>query len=150
MLHVIDRKVMKTFTTSLILASSICSGTLFALAQPSDTERVRQAIDSHCGDTWCEGDYSYNFRKVVFDNLENTTSVHFTMGFSEALKLSRDDSSSFKATLLRQSFQVSCEIRGFSGAGQVLQQQGELDRSFYRSMNDCIATLEGKLRNLLK
>lgn len=117
-----------------------------AQSAPSPEEKVRKAIDDICGDTWCEGDYQYSFRKVSFDSKTNQTTVDFFM----TPYLSEEpiaDEATFASTLVSPSFAVRCVVKGYSDAKLILTQQGDLNWDFYTAFGDCVNSLE---KNLVK
>ncbi len=118
---------------------------LFAAAlvnTPADTSTILKAIDNICGDTWCEGDYSFRFHKVTLDTARNSTRVVFTMSIQDPSEI---DSS---AVILKQKFDVSCNVAGYSSFATIMQTNDQLNWDFYTSLTDCIQKLEGRLSKI--
>lgn len=113
---------------------------------PSPEERVRKAIDDICGDTWCEGDYQFDFKTVSFDKDGNQTQVDFTMTpYSSEQAISNEEK--FSSVLVSPSFQVRCIVKGYSDASLILEENNSLNWDFYRALTDCVNSLE---QNLVK
>lgn len=111
-----------------------------ALAYPQpETTTILKAIDNICGDTWCEGDYSFRFHKVNLDTARNSTRVLFTMSLNYPTEV---DSST---VILKQRFDVSCDVTGYSSFATIMQNNEQLNWDFYSSLTDCIQKLEGRL-----
>lgn len=111
-----------------------------ALTTPqAETATILKAIDNICGDTWCEGDYSFRFQKVTLDTAKNSTRVLFTMSIAYPTEI---DSS---AIILKQKFDVSCDVAGYSTFAAIMDRNDQLNWDFYTSLTDCIQKLEGRL-----
>jgi hypothetical protein len=111
-----------------------------ALMNPqAENASILKAIDNICGDTWCEGDYSYRFDKVILDTARNSTRVLFTMSYPYETAI--DES----ALILKQSFDVSCEVKGYSSFATIMENNDQLNWDFYLGLTDCIQKLEGRL-----
>ncbi len=114
-----------------------------ALVNPqAETSTILKAIDNICGDTWCEGDYSYRFHKVTLDTARNSTRVVFTMSIQDPSEI---DSS---AVILKQKFDVSCNVAGYSSFATIMQTNDQLNWDFYTNLTDCIQKLEGRLSKI--
>lgn len=85
--------------------------------------KILAAIDSICGDTWCEGDYDYRFLSIQFDTQHNTTGVFFNV-INE-----------------KKIYDKTCIVEGYSTADQILTQYGSLDNGFYDKLNICISAI---------
>jgi hypothetical protein len=111
-----------------------------ALTQPqAENATILKAIDNICGDTWCEGDYSFRFNKVILDATKNSTQVLFTMSINYPIEI---DSS---AIITKQTFDVSCHVAGYSSFATIMENNDQLNWDFYTSLTDCIQKLEGRL-----
>lgn len=111
-----------------------------ALTTPqAETATILKAIDNICGDTWCEGDYSFRFRKVTLDTTKNSTRVLFTMSINDPVEV---DSS---AIIVKQKFDVSCDVAGYSTFAAIMDKNDQLNWDFYTSLTDCVQKLEGRL-----
>ena len=111
-----------------------------ALTTPqAETTTILKAIDNICGDTWCEGDYSFRFRNVTLDTVKNSTRVLFTMSLNYPTEI---DSS---AMILKQQFDVSCDVAGYSTFAAIMDKNDQLNWEFYTGLTDCVQKLEGRL-----
>lgn len=111
-----------------------------ALTTPqAETATILKAIDNICGDTWCEGDYSFRFKNVYLNAESNSTKVQFTMSINYPIELDAN------STINRQNFAVSCIVPGFSKPNSILEPNGSLNWEFYSNLTDCIQKLEARL-----
>lgn len=116
-------------------------------APASDSEKVRRAIDNICGDTWCEGEFVFQFKKVVLDEPSQETQVYFNMalrGFSPQV----ETGDGFESNLERARFDVSCKVKGFAKAEQILANDYTVKWEFYTALSNCVFSLEKKMRDL--
>jgi hypothetical protein len=114
-----------------------------ALVNPTpvtEDQTILKAIDNICGDTWCEGDYKFVFNKVILDTARNTTRVLFTMKI-EDYTIEVDAN----ASILMQSFDVACNVPGYSTFAGIMTSNDSLNWDFYTGLTDCIQKLESRL-----
>ncbi|WP_141733478.1 hypothetical protein [Oligoflexus tunisiensis] len=108
----------------------------------TENAAILKAIDNICGDTWCEGDYSFRFDKVTLDTERNSTQVFFNMSYPYSTELD------VQASILTQSFDVSCVVPGYSTYAGIMENEYQLNWDFYTSLTDCIQTLEERLTKI--
>jgi hypothetical protein len=91
-----------------------------------DEGEVLAAIDSICGDTWCEGDFGFRFQSVSF--ADDTATVRFDY----SLYSEHDD---------EEWFAAECALPGFASPEAAAQRRGQwvsLRDEFYSALSDCI------------
>ncbi|MDQ3235620.1 MAG: hypothetical protein M3Q07_27740 [Pseudobdellovibrionaceae bacterium] len=110
--------------------------TAVLLASNSDAPTILKAIDSICGDTWCEGDFSFHFQNVVLDTSTNSTTVIFTIGINDPIDSTQ---------ILPTQFQASCTVTGYSTFATIMQSNRSLSQDFYNRLTECIQDLEGRV-----
>ncbi|MDQ3235793.1 MAG: hypothetical protein M3Q07_28630 [Pseudobdellovibrionaceae bacterium] len=113
-----------------------------ALANPTpatEAKTILKAIDNICGDTWCEGDFSYRFNKVILNPTNKSTRVLFTMSINDAIEIDANTS------IVKQKFDVSCTVTGYSTFSEIMTSNDTLNWDFYTGLGDCIQKLEGRL-----
>lgn len=114
-----------------------------ALVNPNmEAATILKAIDNICGDTWCEGDYSFRFENVILDAASNSTRVLFTMSIHNAIELNPN------ASILTQKFDVSCNVPGYSTFASIMTADDRLNWDFYTNLSDCINNLEQRLSKI--
>lgn len=89
----------------------------------AEARKVLQAIDSRCGDTWCEGDFSFQFPSLECRARESACSVRVQM-------------TPFGA----QTRDFACELRASTYA-DLVDDRGisvELRAGPYQQLSDCI------------
>lgn len=102
-----------------------------------DEKKVLNMLDDVCGDTWCEGDYQWWFKKLrcSFD----AKSCTLTM-------LVVDPAYDDKPT---RTFWRSCKISGLSGKDALTDVAANgyesLDDAFYDRVSDCVDGIESRI-----
>ena len=102
---------------------------------PTQEKIALKLIDDICGDTWCEGDYNFDFRALTCDSRQMTCTLRFQM-------FPWDTVASGSSAYSR-----SCETTGFSGFDSLVATSPNgyqsLVPSFYDALTTCIGNLEG-------
>ena len=105
---------------------------------PAQEKIALKLIDDICGDTWCEGDYNFDFRALSCDSRRMTCTLRFQM-------FPWDTVASGSSAYSR-----SCETTGFSGFDSLVATAPNgyqsLVPSFYDALTTCIGNLEGGSR----
>ncbi len=102
-----------------------------------DEKRVLFAIDQICGDTWCEGDYNFHFRRVR---------CNFTLG-SCVLEFRTAPWKSGSNQEFDWSDRKICVIRNVNSLDQLIttdRPTAELKSDPYEQITDCMEHLESK------
>jgi hypothetical protein len=140
---------MKSRILLLVLGLGFGPSALLA-GTKSKEQQVLKAIDDICGDTWCEGGFEYRFDKLAVDPVKKQAELTFEMKFLEPLSFSVTTEKPVYAQILSQSFDVSCRIDGVTDAAEMLTGGHSLRWDVYASLNDCIASLEGRFYRILR
>lgn len=119
------------FTSSTLLAGSRVSTELFTEKQTSE---IIQAIDNICADTWCEGDYNFEF--IDFSCNKSVHTCDLTFHFIET-----DDDNVQTYSALQ-----TCHFTNITKFKQIKQSKNSLNHNFYEELTDCITTLEDQLK----
>jgi len=97
---------------------------------------VVDALNDVCGDTWCEGDYSWDFSKIVCDFTKKTCT--FTVKITDP---GTDDSAKDDKVYWR-----SCKVSKVGAFTSMIDtaQNGyqSLNETFYDKINACVTKLE--------
>ena len=123
---------------------------------------VLDAIDSICGDTWCEGDYNFRFESISCDDGAKTCKVGFAMikeirsTTKPQNKTVQSNGTTGKITEMTKAhtveFAASCELPGFGQLNELVGMSDggyvDLNDQFYDSMTDCIGALEKELAKI--
>lgn len=109
------------------IAATPSTNELFSAKQ--NLEIIR-AIDNICGDTWCEGDYNYNFEK--FSCLKSTNKCELSFNL-----ISRDESG-----LERKTSVGVCRFQNIFSIRQIRQSANVLNENFLDELTRCIDRLE--------
>jgi hypothetical protein len=101
-------------------------------AQAKTTLRL---IDSICGDTWCDGDYDFGFRRLSCSKAAHTCTLTL-----QAFPVDGASSS--------QSYWRSCKTPGFTGFASLvttLNGYQSLNDEYYELLSECISQVESNL-----
>lgn len=117
-----------------------------------DTARALRAIDDQCGDTWCEGDYSFQFKKLLCFQDSTSCKLYFNMSYENQEKGNEvtdpKTGAVYQIASEAYSYQVACRINNIRELSDLLTGEGphkRLNRRVYSSLTDCISRLEEKL-----
>ena len=118
----------KSVTLSLIFSAN-----LFANPQLVPTDRdVSQAIYDICGDSWCEGDFNYDFFEV-----------NFVCGGVEVV---------YDLLVEEKKYPQQCFLLGFLNPTDTLDLKNtfpSLNYDFYHELGMCFTANEAELRQIL-
>lgn len=118
------------FITSLFLASSIYAKDSNQLFTKKQNEQVLREIDNICGDTWCEGEYNFEF--INFSCKKSTLSCELDFKF---VKIDERDNNIYSQI-------QSCEFENITKFTQLIDASGDLTEVFYHNVSSCIHELE--------
>ena len=109
-------------------------------AQPqSKNELALELIDNICGDTWCEGDFNFEFSQFELDTIKAEAKVSFKL-ISEWGK--------------EPKFYITyCIVKNIHFIGDVIgtyRGRPELNNNFYEELSLCISDKEEIFRNILE
>lgn len=98
----------------------------------AEAAAVLDAIDDICGDTWCEGDHDFRFRKIVCNQRTSTCSLFFLMF-------------PFETTPTFASWRT-CKTGDYLGFTSLVETDASgvvaLTPRYYDALTTCIARLE--------
>ena len=126
------------------MKSSILVLALISLINPSfskpqsNNELALELIDNICGDTWCEGDFNFEFHDFKLNRKESKATVAF------------DLISEYGASPRRMS--TSCTIKKIHSLDEVISYyrgRPELGNYFYEELSLCISDREDLFRDIL-
>jgi hypothetical protein len=129
----------------LFLALFIPSLTPAAAAADRDADRILKAIDSICGDSWCEGAFDFRFHQVVLKPKKNEVQIFFRMSQQYPVRLEFTQGQSFQAQINQRFHDVSCILPGYSTYESIMQSEYSLRREVYTALTQCIEALESRL-----
>jgi hypothetical protein len=135
----------KYFITLLFLA-----GTPGASAADSDADKIMKALDSICGDSWCEGAFDFRFQQVVLKPAKNETQILFRMSQQYPVRLDWKENQAFQAQINQRFYDVSCILPGYSTYDAIMQSQYILRWEVYTALTQCINSLEDRLMQVTK
>lgn len=103
----------------------------------AQSKTVLRLIDTICGDTWCDGDYDFGFRRLTCSKVAKTCTL--TM---QAFPIEGVSSS-------KRSYWRSCKTPGFTGFGSLVNTAPNgyqwLNDDYYDVLSECISRVEANL-----
>ena len=109
-------------------------------AQPQNkNELALELIDNICGDTWCEGDFNFEFLEFELNAKKAEAKVSF--------KLISDRGKE------RKFFETGCAVKNINSMDDVIgshRGRPELNNNFYEELSLCISDKEEIFRNILE
>ncbi|WP_141735199.1 hypothetical protein [Oligoflexus tunisiensis] len=119
-----------------------------AAAAEADADRIMKAIDSICGDTWCEGAFDFRFHQVVLKPQKNEVQVFFRMSQQYPVRLEWTKGQIFQAQINQRFHDVSCLLPGYSTYDGIMQSEYVLRWEVYTALTQCINALEDRLMQI--
>jgi len=113
----------------------------------AEQKTVLTAINNICGDTWCEGDYNFDFQSFAcFANADGTNcELNFVIIDTEYVKMPKNSRSEAR---VKRMFPVSCEVGPFTKKSDFFTQRGQytdVAQPLLDTLNECIFALEEHL-----
>jgi hypothetical protein len=94
-------------------------------------------IDTICGDTWCDGDYDFGFRRLTCSKAGHTCTLTLQAFPVEGV------------TSSQRSYWRSCKTPGFTGFASLVNTAPNgyqsLNDDYYESLSECISLVESHL-----
>lgn len=113
--------------------------------------KVLAKIDAVCGDTWCEGDFGFEFMAAerAMDNVSTVVVFNMSLPDSPGRELqARHVTRTWSASV--HSLHQHWQVRFWTATNSDLDEDGELNEKFYNELTDCIhwceETIQGALR----
>lgn len=107
-----------------------------ALTQ-AQSKTVLKLIDNICGDTWCDGDYDFGFRKLTCTRAAHSCTLTLQVFPREGVPTTAP------------SYWRSCKTTGFRGFASLVATgpngYQSLQQDYYAALTECIASIEAKL-----
>jgi len=114
----------------LILLSILFSNLSFAKEDTIKEAIALKAIDDMCGDSWCEGDYNFEFNSLKCFENKNICVLNFKMILDEVV------------------FTQSCILKNKKSHNDILSVNGVKD-NIYNELTECIEKIESELHHNL-
>jgi len=103
----------------------------------AEAKTALRLIDDICGDTWCDGDYDFGFRRIVC----STASASCTLTLQA---FPRDGVES-----AHRSYWRSCKTHDFQGFDSLVDTAPNgyqsLNQDYYDALTECMGRIESKL-----
>jgi hypothetical protein len=104
---------------------------------PAQSKTALKLIDDICGDTWCDGDYNFGFRRLTCAKAAHTCTLTLQV-FPDA-----------GVTSAARSYWRSCKTSGFTGFDSLVSTAPSgyqsLQSDYYDALTECIFRIEGNL-----
>jgi hypothetical protein len=103
----------------------------------AQAKTVLRLIDDICGDTWCDGDYDFGFRRLSCSSALHTCTLTLQAFPVEGV------------TALHRSYWRSCKTPGFAGFSSLVDTAPNgyqsLTEGYYDLLGECISRVESNL-----
>ena len=122
-------------TLTFLISYSVMSETSILTITEGDV--VLREIDNICADTWCEGDFDYNFSSVSCDSTKGICNLDFEYIYYDW------DTESFHSDPYTIKLSWSCELHSFYEKKDVLNSKGDqsykrITNKFFEAVTECI------------
>jgi hypothetical protein len=105
---------------------------------PTQAKTTLELIDDICGDTWCDGDYDFGFRRLTCAKAAHTCTL--------TLQVFPRDGVVSSAT----SYWRSCKTTGFTGFQSLVSTAPSgyqsLQSDYYDALTECMSRIQENLR----
>ncbi len=103
----------------------------------AQTKTALRLIDTICGDTWCDGDYDFRFRRLTCNTVSKTCTLTLQAFPVEGVLSSK------------RSYWRSCKTPGFTGfaslVGTAANGYQSLNGDYYDALTECMMRIEPNL-----
>ncbi|MEO7034742.1 MAG: hypothetical protein ABI548_12615 [Polyangiaceae bacterium] len=103
----------------------------------AQSKTVLRLIDNICGDTWCDGDYDFGFRRLACSNAGQTCTLTLQAFPVDGVSASQ------------KSYWRSCKTPGFTGFRSLVNTAPSgyqsLTDAYYDVLSECISRVESNL-----
>jgi hypothetical protein len=103
----------------------------------AQSKTTLKLIDDICGDTWCDGDYDFGFRRLTCAKSAHTCTLLLQVFPREGV------------TSSARSYWRTCKTSGFTGFASLVNtaQSGyqSLQSDYYDALTECMFRIEGNL-----
>lgn len=93
-----------------------------------ERDLILNAIDNTCADSWCEGEYEYEFIKIACNKLNHSCLLQYYLASDESTRLLNYE-------------KKFCRIYDINNIGQVIDKDKRLTRIFYEQLDECISNI---------
>ena len=134
--------------TSIFSITFSMSNAQALIISPSDERNILNSLSSTCGDTWCEGDFAFDFQALDCSP-DSSSSCHVDFVMTSSQTLNEIPTPTSKVTpVVRMRHSVSCEFTNIQSLSQIVKNKRtwELNESFYDALSLCIEALEKSLQ----
>jgi hypothetical protein len=104
---------------------------------PAQAKTTLKLIDDICGDTWCDGDYNFGFRRLTCSKAAHTCTLTLQVFPREGVVSSA------------KSYWRSCKTPGFSGFRSLVNTAANgyqsLASDYYDGLTECMFHIENNL-----
>jgi hypothetical protein len=105
---------------------------------PAQAQTALRLIDTICGDTWCDGDYDFGFRRLTCSKAAHTCTLTLQAFPVEGVSSSQ------------RSYWRACKTPGFDGFASLVSTAPNgyqsLSADYYDLLSECLSRVESHLR----
>lgn len=150
---------MNAFSRFVILLAMTLAVPVAAKTSPSLTKKqlatVLNAIDSLCGDSWCEGDFNYAFKSFDCISYLGRDSMNCTLTFDLIARdpitneAKKNGSTRVVDAVVFDQLASACEIGGIKSYSDLIDSKDYLTTAFSDDLSGCFSAAENNFRKRL-
>jgi hypothetical protein len=125
----------KMILIAVITISSLFAQSAMAFLTPYQADEIIQVMNNVCGDTWCEGDYEFDFKTINCSAATQTCEIQLAVIDPTAAPVN--------GSLVPVAEEI-CNLENVKRYYDIVA-RGELRSHVYEQLNGCISDIEGKL-----
>ena len=123
----------------IILLFFIIINTQLSRGDIKSEDLVLEAVDNICGDTWCEGDFNFEFTHFDLDKGKGVAKLMFNLLFEEDIV---------------KKYPTKCILNGFNNFSDIITNYNgyygvQLTDNYYEKLSECISDREEEFRLFL-
>ena len=124
----------------ILLCLTMINFSLSTFATENYEDLVLEAADNICGDTWCEGDFDFEFTNFSLSESDQKANLQFTL--------------IFEGYGLYTTYPTKCNLAGYSKVSAVIEKETyysgyRLTDKYYEELSLCIANEEAMFRTII-
>lgn len=125
--------VLASFLATFVTSSALYADSSKEIFTEVQRQEIVGAIDNICADTWCEGDYNFEFIDFNCNKQDSTCKLSFYF-----IRTEDNDAQTYSPLQI-------CHFENIKSMRQIKRGRGSLTNKFYEEVSDCITTLESEL-----
>lgn len=135
-----------------ILLTLFMASTAFAEVKGlsfGEKKSLLKSLNQICGDSWCAGDFEYNFQAIDCDFTSGTCAIDLSVQSHD--EIFYDDAGLESGRRAYPERRYACEVNGFGSKALVLDSSlSQYSEKLYGALSDCIAGRIAPVQNAIR